>query len=95
VENLRLQVEPVADARLTGVSGRTGFVRVETVLRFTTMAGGTANVRGRFAAFSDPAASDYSILGRNVLDNFDLIVGWQRGPIRLLAPCHSYQIVSV
>ena len=77
---------------LQGISGNTAFVSVAAVLEFDTTAGGVAVVRGEFAAFVDPTATDFSILGRDVLDNFDLIIARQRGNIRLLAPNHRYHV---
>jgi hypothetical protein len=49
--------------------------------RFT----GVARVQGQFAAFTDPAASDLSVLGRDVLDHFDLIVSKRRNDVLILA----------
>jgi hypothetical protein len=37
-------------------------------------------------------ATDFSILGRDVLDNFDLIIARKRGNIHLLAPNHRYHV---
>ena len=54
--------------------------------------GGLARVRGEFAGFTDPTATDLSILGRDVLDHFDSIISRQRGTIWLLAPRHQYRI---
>ena len=44
------------------------------------------------AAFTDPAAADLSILGRDVLDHFDVIVSRRRNEVLLLATNHRYQI---
>ena len=57
---------------LAGIGGTQTSVTVQTALEFDHE-GGTAVVRGQFTAFTDPAATDMSILGRNVLNNFDLI----------------------
>ena len=54
--------------------------------------GRTIRVRGDFASFTDPAATDLSVLGRDVLDNFDLISSRRRDEIFLLAPKHRYRI---
>jgi hypothetical protein len=80
------------DFTLSGVGGTSGFILVTTVLEFHRDDGGSARVRGEFAAFIDPAATDLSILGRDVLDNFDLIISRRRNEILLLAPRHRYQI---
>src|SRR5260370_39227822 len=55
---------------LKGVGGGSPYVLVITALEFTRDDGGSARVRGEFAAFTDPTATDMSILGRDVLDNF-------------------------
>ena len=77
---------------LSGIGGTSEFVLVTTVLEFTRDDGGPVRVRGEFAGFTDPAATDLSVLGRDVLDNFDLIVSRRRNEILLLAPRHQYRI---
>jgi hypothetical protein len=61
-------------------------------LEFKRDDGGTAVVRGEFAAFTDPAATDLSILGRDVSNNFDLILSWPRNEILMLAAPHCYRV---
>lgn len=77
---------------LEGISGATPFVVVEVVLEFTRDNGVPVRVRGEYAAFTDPTATEQSILGRDVLNNFDLIVSRRRDDILLLAPPHTYRI---
>jgi gag-polyprotein putative aspartyl protease len=91
--NLPPDTRPTGFA-LQGIGGNSAFVCVTTALEFATTAGSTASVSGTFAAFTDPAATDHSILGRDVLNNFDLVMYRQRGLIRLLAPNHRVQIVA-
>jgi len=43
-----------------------------------------------FGAFTSESALDLSILGRDVLANFDLILGRRRNEVLLLAPPHQY-----
>jgi hypothetical protein len=91
--DLGLPVElPPPGSRLRGISGDTGLVIVNTMIEFTTDEGRPARVRGRFAAFTDRDATDVSILGRDVLDNFDVIVSRRRDEVLLLAPNHQYQV---
>ncbi|HEV8717919.1 MAG TPA: hypothetical protein VGX03_34520 [Candidatus Binatia bacterium] len=80
------------DFSLTGIGGTSDFVLVTTVLEFTGADGRPVRVRGEFAGFTDPAATDLSVLGRDVLDNFDLIISRRRNEILLLAPRHQYRI---
>jgi hypothetical protein len=51
-----------------------------------------ARIQGDIWAFTDPAASDMSILGRDVLDHFDVIVSRRNNEVLLLATNHQYQI---
>lgn len=80
------------DFTLSGIGGTSEFVLVTTMLEFMRDDGGPVRVRGEFAGFTAPAATDLSVLGRDVLDNFDLIVSRRRNEIVLLAPRHRYQI---
>lgn len=54
-----------------------------------TAARGTAEapvrVRGEYAAFPDPVTAEHSVLGRDVPNNFDLVVSRRRDDILLLA----------
>jgi hypothetical protein len=76
---------------LEGIGGGADFVLLDTVLELTRDDGGTAMIRSHFAAFINPAATDLSILGRDVMDNFDLIISRRRNEV-LLAPNHRYHV---
>jgi hypothetical protein len=65
---------------------------VATVLEFLCDDGRPIRVHGEFANFTDSTATDLSILGRGVLDNFDLIISRRRGEVLLLASQHQYRI---
>ena len=91
----RLQLPPQSAApgvTLSGIGGTSEFALVTTVIAFMGDDGGLVRIRGEFAGFTDPKATDVSILGRDVLDNFDLIIGRHRNNILLLAPRHRYRI---
>jgi hypothetical protein len=77
---------------LSGIGGTSEFVLVTTVLEFIRDDGGAVKVRGEFTGFTDPTATDLSILGRDVLDHFDLVLSRRRSEILLLAPRHQYRI---
>ena len=81
-----------ASLSLQGISGTCGFVLVGTVLELTRDDGGPAHIRGEFAAFIDPTATDLSILGRDVLYHFDVILSRRRNEVLLLAPNHQYRV---
>ena len=90
---LRLAATPQPQGTaLMGIAGATDSVLVTTVLELTRDDGGPARVRGQYAAFTDPRATDLSVLGRDVLDNFDVILGRRRDEVLLLAPNHQYVV---
>src|SRR2546421_253946 len=76
----------------SGIGGASAFVCVTTVVEFVRDDGGPARVQGEFAGFPDPTATDLSVLGRGVLDHFDLIVSRRQNEIFLLTPRHQYRI---
>jgi hypothetical protein len=80
--------------RLMGIGGATDFVLITTEVEFTRDDGQVVRVRGDFAALTDPAATDFSVLGRDVLDNFDLIVSRHKDEILLLTGTHRYRVES-
>ena len=77
---------------LRGIGGGCAFVLVTSAVEFIRDDGGAVRVHGEFAGFMDPAATDLSILGRDVLDNFDLIISRYRSAVLLLAPRHHYRL---
>ena len=90
---LRLPAESAPPGvRLSGIGGDSPFVLVTTAVELTRDDGGAVRVRGAFAGFTDPTATDLSILERDVLDHFDLIISRRRGEILLLAPRHQDRI---
>jgi hypothetical protein len=90
---LRLPVkQPPGSTALVGIGGGSDYVLLTTSIEFTRDDGSPALVRGEFAAFTDPLATDLSILGRDVLNNFDVIISRPRNEVLLLAPNHSYHV---
>jgi hypothetical protein len=85
---------PPQGLALSGIGGASGIVLVDTTLVFTGTDGSRGNVPGRFAAFPNPQATDISLLGRDILDHFDVIFSRRRDEVWLLRPDHQYQIVS-
>lgn len=74
------------------IGGVCGFVVVRTVIELTRDDAGPIHLRGEFAAFTDSTATDMSILGRDVLNHFDVILSRRRNEVLLLAPNHSYRV---
>ena len=83
---------PQSGVAYQGIGGGSPTVVVSTVLELPRADGGAATVRGQFAAFTDPKATDVSILGRDVLDHFDVIQSRRHNEVLLLAPPHQYRI---
>jgi hypothetical protein len=86
------QQPPPPNYSLEGVGGASPFVIVETVLQLPRDDGGVANVKGQFAAFTDPKAIDLCILGRDVLQHFDVLVSRRRDQVALLTGNHGYTV---
>jgi hypothetical protein len=80
---------------LKGITGQCEFVVLKTVVVFTRDDSGVVHMRGEFAAFTDPATTDLSILGRDVLNHFDVILSRRRNEVLLLAPNHQYRVEQV
>lgn len=81
-----------AMADVSGVGGRAPVVEIETVLRIPASDGRSLRIQGPFTAFVDPRATDLSILGRDVIDELDLIVSRRRAEVVLLYRDHAYRI---
>ncbi len=77
---------------LSGIGGESAFVLVSTVIVLAREDGGAARIRGDLAGFTDLTATDLSILGRDVLDHFDVVLSRRRNEVFLLAPNHRYHI---
>jgi hypothetical protein len=75
---------------LVGIGGSRDYISVIAALEFLRDDGQTARVRGSYSVFTDPVATEMSILGRDVLDNFDVILSRQRDEVLLLSQNHRY-----
>jgi hypothetical protein len=84
--------QPPGGMALVGIGGGSGYVLLTTLIEFMRDDGGPARVQGEFAAFTDPLAADLSILGRDILNNFDVIISRPRNEVLLLAPNHRYLV---
>jgi hypothetical protein len=92
-QRLRLPVVGSPLTTLAGIGGIGSFVVVNTELRLTTVDAQSLPVSGQYAVFTQPRATDHSILGRDFLDQIDLIVSRPRNEIRLLYGTHYYQVL--
>lgn len=92
---LSLPITPApAELAVSGIGGQSGFVLLATRIELTRDDGGPVSVRGEFAALPDPKGTDLNILGRDVLNNFDVIISWKRREILLLAGNHQYHVTQ-
>lgn len=88
-----LHLQPIdSPDRLSGVGGMADSVVVETRIRFTHEDEGKAVFIGQFAGFIDPEALDMSVLGRDIINLFALIVDRRADTVCLLGQNHSYTI---
>lgn len=85
--------QPRSEVCIRGVAGEADYVTIQSVIEFKTDEGGVARVRGEFVGLTDPDASDLCVLGRDVTDNFDVILSRRRDEALLLAPTHQYQVI--
>jgi hypothetical protein len=83
---------PQSDTHIRGVAGEADYITIRSAIEFKLDDGGAAKVRGEFVGLTDPDASDLCVLGRDVTDNFDVILSRRRNDALLLAPTHQYQV---
>ena len=93
LQALQIAVTPVTGFNLTGIGGSSGFVEFGTYLDLPRADGGYIRVHGRFCGFSTANALDMNLLGREVLNIFDVITSRPRNAVLLLAPPTQYQVV--
>jgi len=67
---------------------------IDKRLVFETTDGGTITVNGPFFGSTEPDELDVSILGRDVLGNFDVIISRRRNEVLLLVGNHAYAITG-
>jgi hypothetical protein len=77
---------------LTGLGGTTPSVQVQTTVRLFGSGGEVFNLVGQFAAVTDPRALDMSVLGRDILDLFTVILDRRRDRVWLIGDGHDYSV---
>ncbi len=77
---------------LEGVGGRASSVSVTTAIRLQRETGATVLFNGQFAAVTDPAALDMSVLGRDITNLFAVIVDRMQDLVCMLGQGHRYTI---
>jgi len=78
--------------RLQGIGGVVSSVAVDTQIRFTQSDGSPAIVRSLFDALTTADDSDISLLGRDVLGAFAVIVDRPGRAIHLITKPHKYTL---
>lgn len=79
---------------VSGVGGSTPFIAFPTQLRLRSETHESKIFVGTIGIFTDPAACDTPVLGRDVLDAFKTIIDRERAQILLLSPPHDYSLVA-
>lgn len=88
-----LDLQPVAGSvQLGGVGGEAASVVVETQIELPRDEPGPVVFRGQFAAFTSLKALDMSVLGRDILNLFTVIVDRQGDAVCLRGQQHYYKI---
>jgi hypothetical protein len=93
----RVGIDPMAVVIKTdagGVGGVAPHVEFSTQLRFQSESNETKIFVGVIGVFTDPAACDTPVLGRDVLDSLKMIFDRERDQILLLSPPHDYTVVT-
>jgi hypothetical protein len=80
------------DLQFQGIGGRTPGRTLDTKFQFTRTDGLTVIQNGPFAALTDPRASDVSILGRDILYNFALLMDRPNKVLCLMHGAGEYQL---
>ena len=79
---------------LSGLGGGTDSVEIEARLHLPRETGSPVAFNSRFAAVTDPAALDLSVLGRDITDLFAVIIDRPGNVVCLLSQRHRYTIVQ-
>ena len=75
-----------------GTTGTSPAVLLTTVLVLPRLDGPLLRLRSEFIALTDPQTTNVSLLGRDILDQFDVILSREKNEILLLRPMHQYTV---
>ena len=81
-----------AQDRISGVGGVVSSVIVETQIQFYRETGSTVVFRGQYRAVTEVEALDISVLGRDIMGLFSVIVDQPGNVVCLLGQRHRYTI---
>lgn len=80
------------DDRIGGIGGLVDSVTVNTQIRLSRDDGEKALFRGEYAACTDHEALDMSVLGRDILEMFALIMDRRADVVAMIGGQHHYMI---
>jgi predicted aspartyl protease len=83
-----------AEEPISGLGGVVDSVVLETRIQLVRETGVPVSFRGRFAAVTDLTTLDISVLGRDITDNFAVIVDRPQDVISMVGQRHSYRVVQ-
>lgn len=91
-----LSLQPrAAQDQIGGVGGVANSVMVETQIQFRRETGSAVVFRGQYRAVTKVDALDISVLGRDIMGLFSVIVDQSGGIVCLLGQRHRYTIEQV
>lgn len=79
---------------LQGIGGSSSVVEGTATIELPRSDGEPARIRGSYCAFTDPMATEISVLGRDILYHFDVILSRRRNEVLLLSGNHQYQVTE-
>jgi predicted aspartyl protease len=90
-----LDLKPIVTPhRLEGLGGHVNLEVVETTIHLFQERDEEVAFHGQFAAISDPEALETSVVGRDILDLFAVIVDRPGDVVCLVGQRHGYQITA-
>ncbi len=91
----QLGIASAENHELGGVGGHTRAELLRTKLRLNCDDGTVVTINGEFAAFTQDEALDMSVLGRDVMNLFAVIVDRPGDAVCLLGQRHRYRVEAV
>jgi hypothetical protein len=85
---------PDEEHQIGGIGGVIGAFSIASRIRFMREDGTPVVFRGEYLACTEQSSLDMSVLGRDILDLFALIVDRQQGVLAMLGGQHSYAITA-
>lgn len=84
----------VAEDRIGGIGGVVTSILIETQMRLSRENDGKVIFRGQYAAVTEAATLDMSVLGRDITNLFATLVDWPQRAVYLIGQRHQYAITQ-